>query len=150
MRARASFCTRSTAASAVRPDMTASCSRRTQPRSFATIRTVSSTSRCSPAPMRSPCATSSSMVTRIASIACSSLESSPEISSAISCLTMTRGSCSKTWPRPTPSTTGAPFSDTGRYSARSRGSCIACNSPEAISSASSIAVVCNASISSSE
>ena len=47
----ASFCTRSTAASAVRPVLTASRSRRSQPRSWATMRKVSSTSRCSPGPI---------------------------------------------------------------------------------------------------
>ena len=46
--ARASFCTRSTAASAVKPELTASRNRRSQPRSWAIMRKASSTSRRSP------------------------------------------------------------------------------------------------------
>ena len=64
----------------------------------------------------------------------------------------TRGSCSTTWPSAIPSVSAAPVSCSGRRAAGSGapGRASADSSPEAIISASTMAVVCSASSSSSE
>jgi hypothetical protein len=73
------------------------------------------------------------------------------MSSATIFATAMRGWCSTTWPRPSPSAIGWPISDSGRRAAiGAPRPVIDCSWPEAIISASSIAVVCSASISSSE
>lgn len=61
-----------------------------------------------------------------------------------------RGSCSKTCPRPIPSASATPRWLTGRRAAVPAPGDSAWSSPEAISSASTMAVVWSASISSSE
>ncbi len=61
-----------------------------------------------------------------------------------------RGSCSTTWPRPTPSASATPHWLSDRREALTVPGESACNSPEASISASTMAVVWSASISSSE
>ena len=66
-------------------------------------------------------------------------------------VTTTRGSCSTTWPSAMPSLSAAPLRCTERRAAGSApGGASADSSPEAIISASTMAVVCSASTSSSE
>ena len=90
------------------------------------------------------------MEARIASIATSSRFNSDATSSATICFTTMRGSCSTAWPRPMPSVIGVPESDNGRRLAKSSSEATSdCNSPEAIISASSMAVVWRTSTSSS-
>ena len=73
-------------------------------------------------------------------------------SSAMKLVMTMRGSCSTTWPSAMPSLSAAPLICTGRRAAGSGapGRAIADSSPEAIISATTIAVVCSASSSSSE
>ena len=72
-------------------------------------------------------------------------------SSAMKLVTTTRGSCSTTWPSAMPSLKRRPLRCSERRAAGSApGSASAESSPEAIISASTIAVVCSASTSSSE
>ena len=70
--------------------------------------------------------------------------------SAMSVFTTMRGSCSRTWPRPMPSASTTPFWLTARRAALPAPGESPCNSPEAIISESTMAVVWSASISSSE
>ena len=84
------------------------------------------------------------------SIAASRRFNSFGTSSAMKLVMTTRGSCSTTWPSAMPSLSAMPVSCSGRRAAGSApGLAIADNSPEAIISASTIAVVCSASSSSS-
>jgi len=84
------------------------------------------------------------------SIAASSRFSSRCTSSAMKLVMTTRGSCSTTWPSAMPSDSGMPLACSVRRTAGSEpGLASADNSPEAIISASTIAVVCSASSSSS-
>ena len=134
----------------MRPDETASRIRRSQPLSWANMRTVSSTSRLSTVPMLSPRSTKSSMAERTTAMAASRRSISRSAFSAIKVFTTMRGSWSTTWPRPMPSASAMPRARTGRRAAVPASGASPSSSPEAIISESTMAVVWSASISSSE
>ncbi len=101
-------------------------------------------------PATSPRSTRSSIAARTSAMAVSRREASRSTFSAIRLRTTMRGSCSTTCPRPTPSASATPHWLSARREALTVPGDRACSSPEAIISASTMAVVWSASISSSE
>ncbi len=151
-RARLSFCTRSTAASAVRPVSIASRRRFIQPLSWANMRMVSSTSEYSvTARCASDPSSNSSTWARSWATASSSRFFSRGTFSAMRFWMTTRGSCRTAWPSATPSASESPFRWWLRTCATSAATSLATSrsSPAAMTSASTMAVVWSASSSSS-